>query len=107
MSPRHETFSLAKQIIQPPAALMTSGEGNQAERAHEVAAVLHFQVGPSLLVVTHAFHGEIVSRDGSGMKTLRERSPGEGGNVSPQVHVMLGPHDLVHLAHLPRSRDDG
>ena len=77
MPPRHETFSLPKQIVQPPAALVTAGEGNQAERAHEVAAVLHFQVSPSLFVVTHAFHAEIVSRDGAGMKNLRDRPPGE------------------------------
>src|SRR5205823_3452046 len=107
MSPRHETFSLPKQIVQPPAALMAAGEGNQAERAHEVAAVLHLQVGPSLLVVTDTFHSKIISCDGTAMKNLRDRPPGERGNVTWQLHLMLCSYNQVDLAHLPQNLEAG
>ena len=107
MSPRHETFSLPNQIVQPPAALVAAGEGNQAEGAHEVAAVLNFQVGPSLLVITDAFHSEIVSCDGAGMKNLRDRPPGKRGNVPWQLHLMLCSHNQVDLAHLPQNLEAG
>ena len=103
MPPGHQSLRFAQQIVYLPAAFMPTRKGNDAERAHEVAAVLHLEIRPGFFVGAHAVKGKIFAGDGTGMQDLSHRPPFERGQVFRKVHFVLRPYDQVDPVQLLES----
>ena len=87
---------LADQVVEAPAALPAARVGNDAERAEEVAAVLHLQVGAGRVVAPGGGNLELVPGDPGGVQDDRLREfPGPVQIVRERL-LELRPHDHVH-----------
>ena len=77
---------------------MSAGERNDAERAHDVAAVLHFQHGPRGVVVAGAEDNEVLAVDRPAVQQFRRGAFAEHvwrRQVLGQVHFVLRAEDQV------------